>query len=337
MIRTLRITSVIAVILAVVVLASVLGFLRPTPFLHLNSGGGGDKQIEKILSGPSAVDRFKEKFGTKPPDAETTPPLVKEATLLEGIINPREEAVRPTPPGGSQGKPMGRPVPPVATSAKFDLLGIFYSPNEKESLALIRLPDRDSSTYQWVGLGSEIGHQTIKEIRRGSIVCVDGGRDVEIPVTPPPETANLLEADNASAMPEPSLPRQAAGSKATASPVKPSVTASPKTGAGTTGPKKAAGATLPSAQISKEEQENLSQLGDKLQGSTGMSSTERDALNNKLISEYKSAQVNPTEADKVESSGETSTAGKDASRDAMREESRRQYLKKLSKPRTSAK
>jgi hypothetical protein len=334
MIRTLRITSVIAVILAVVVLASVLGFLRPTSFLHLNSGGGGDKQIEKILSGPSAVDRFKEKFGTKPPDAETTPPLVKEATLLEGIINPREEAVRPTPPGGSQGKPTGRPVPPVATSAKFDLLGICYSPDAKLSLAYIRLVD---GPYQWVGPGSEIGRLTIKEIRRSSIVCVDGGRDVEIPVTPPPETANLLEADNASAMPEPSLPRQAAGSKATASPVKPSVTASPKTVAGTTGPKKAAGATLPSAQISKEEQENLSQLGDKLQGSTGMSLAERDALNNKLISEYKSAQVNPTEADKVESSGETSTAGKDASRDAMREESRRQYLKKLSKPRTSAK
>jgi hypothetical protein len=334
MIKTLRVTSVIAVILAAVVLASVLGFRRPTAFLHLNLGTGGDKQVEKILSGPSAVDRFKEKFRGKDPDGvDTTPPLVKEATLLEGIINPREEAARPTL-RGSPGKPNPRPTPPVAGSTKFELLGICYSPDAKLSLACIRLPD---STYQWVGLGSEIGHQTIKEIRKNSIVYAEGGRDIEMPVVAPPETASLLEADNASATPEPSLPRPAVGPKAAASPVKPSVAASPKTVAGTASPKTAPGAALPSAQISKEEQENLSQLGDRLQSSTGVGSTERDALNNKLISEYKSAQVNPAEANKVESPSETSAAGKDPAKEAVRDESRRQYLKKLSKPRTNMK
>ncbi len=324
MIRTLRITSVVAVILAAVVLASVLGFLRPASLLHLNAGTGGDKQIEKILSGPSAVDRFKERFGTKAPDVDTTPPLVKEATVLEGIINPPEG----TPVAGSRGspslKPNPRPAPPVAVSTKFELLGLSYSSDAKTSLAYIRLPD---NTYQWVGPGTEIGHLTIKEIRRNSIVYLDGGRDVEMPVVAPPETASLLDASNAAAMPEPSLPRPTLGAKAAGSPVKPSVVASPKTVPGT---------TLPSAQISKEEQENLSQLGDRLKSATGAGSIDRSAVDDKLISEYKSAQVNPTEADNVGLPSEPAT-GKDTSKGGMNEESRRQFLRKLSKPRTNIK
>jgi hypothetical protein len=326
MVKTLRITSVIAVIFAAVVLASVLGFLRPTSFLHLSVGTGGEKQIEKILGGPSAVDRFKEKFGSKVPNSEdTTPPLVKEATLLEGIISPREETPTATlrgslPPKSALGI---KPLAPVST--KFELLGICYSPGAKMSLAYIRLPD---STYQWVGLGSEIGHLTIKEIRRSSIVYLDGGRDVEMPMVATPETADLLEAGNASAIPEPSLPRPTVGTKAAGSPVKPSVAASSK---------KVPGTTLPPAQISKEEQEDLSQLGDRLKSATGDGSIERDAVANKLISEYKSAQANPTEANKVGLPSEPSAAGKDASKDAVKEESRRQFLKKLSKPRTNMK
>ena len=49
MIKTLRITSVAAVLLAVVVLASVLEYLRPASLVHLNFGVRSDKQIEKIL------------------------------------------------------------------------------------------------------------------------------------------------------------------------------------------------------------------------------------------------------------------------------------------------
>jgi hypothetical protein len=334
MIQTLRITSVIAVILAVVVLASVLGFLRPTSFLHLNLGTGGDEQIEKILSGPSAVDRYKEKFGDQGPKPEDTAPLIKEATLLESIINPPEDVVKSVQINPLAGRLKPRLAPPVAGSTKFELLGICYSPDAKLSLACIRLVD---GTYQWVGPGSEIGHQTIKEIHQNSIVYEDAGRDIEMPVVAPPETASLLEADNASATPEPSLPRPTVGARTAASPVKPSVAASPKTVPAATNPKTAPGATLPSAQLSKEEQENLSQLGDRLQSSTGAGSLEREAVNNRLISEYKAAQANPAEANQMDSPGATSTAGEDASRATMREEARRQYLRRLSKPRTSIK
>ena len=93
---------------------------------------------------------------------------------------------------------------------------------------------------------------------------------------------------------------------------------------------------MPPAQISKEEQEDLSQLGDRLQSAAGAGSIEGDAAKNKLISEYKSAQANPTEANKAESPSEPA-AGQDASKGAVSEESRRQFLKRLSKPRTSTK
>ncbi len=335
MIKTLRITSVAAVVFAAVVLASVLGFRRPIAFLHLNLATGGNKQVENILGGPSAVDRFKEKFGSKVKGSEdTTPPLVKEATVLEGIINPRESTTQPTlrslPP-----KPAPGIKPPVAVSTKFELLGLCYSPDAKTSLAYIRLPD---GAFQWVGPGSEIGRLTIKEIRQSSIVYEDGGRDVEMPVVAPPETANLLEASNAStATSEPSLPRPTVGAKAAASPVKPAVTASLKAVPATASSKPAPGATLPPAQISKEEQENLSQLGDRLKNAAGVGAVEGDAAKDKLITEYKSAQANPTEADKVGNPSEPAAAGPDASKTAASEESRRQFLRKLSKPRTSTK
>jgi hypothetical protein len=324
MIKTLRITSVVAVLFAAVVLASVLGFRRPIAFLHLNLGTGGDKQVEKILSGPSAMDRFKEKRGPGTDKTDPTSPLVKEATVLESIINPPETS---SPPPVLRSSPVAKPIPvrPPIASAKFELLGLCYSSDAKTSLAYIRTPE---GGYQWVGPGSEIGHATVKEIRQNSIVYADGGRDVEMPVTAPPETANLLEASDTAATPEPSLPRPTVGPKTTGSPLKPAVAASPKAVAAT---------TVPSAQISREEQESLTQFGDRLKSVAAADSVDRDALNNKLISEYKAAQANPTEANRVESPSETATAETDTSKAAVSEESRRQFLKKLSRPRTSMK
>ena len=150
-----------------------------------------------------------------------------------------------------------------------------------------------------------------------------------MPVVAPPETANLLEASNTSATPEPSLPRPTVGAKAAGSPVKPSVAASPKAVPGT---------TLPSAQISKEEQENLSQLGDRLKSARGAGSIERDAAEQQA--DFR-VQVRAGQSDGGRQSGESRASlrrqAKTPRRSAMSEESRRQFLKKLSKPRTNMK
>jgi len=304
MIKTLRITSVLAVMLAVAVLATVLGYLRPAKFIHLNLGVKGDKQVEQILGSPSAVDRFKTQFGSKVPNSEdTTPPLIKQAELLAGIINPPPS--KDAPPASTPPLSKITPVikPQGLVSSKFDLLGTSYSSNPATSFAYIRLPD---STFQWVGPGTEIGHVTIKEIRNGSVVCWDGKKDFEVPAEATPETSSLLETGNLPPTPAPSAPRPAVGGKAQNSPVKPSAVA-----------KAAVPATsAPPTQISKEEQENLSRLGDKIKNGAGANMAEREAAVSKMISEYKSTQANPAQAQKLENPGGPADVNRNASSDS---------------------
>ena len=326
MVKTLHITGAVAVVLAVVVVASVLGVQRPASLIHLQWGERrGNKQIEKILGGPSAVERFKEQHAGKVPSGEdATPPLVKQAELFANIINPPALPEMPaaTPPSHMPARP-GPVVKPLLTSTKFDLLGICHSSNPQTSLAYIRLPD---STYQWVAQGSEIGHVTVKEIRKSSIVCWDGSRDVEMPVEPTPETSSLLETGNAPVAPAAPLPRPTVGGKSFSSPIKPPVASN-----------RATAATVPmsSAQISREEQQALGNLGDKLKA--GVDAGAQGAAADKLIAAYKAARGDAPEGEKrvgpaVESDGTT-----DASKDNSREELRRQFMKRFNKSRPTEK
>jgi hypothetical protein len=327
MIKTLHITGAAAVILAVVVVASVLGFRRPVSLLHLNFGPRGDKQVDKILSGSSAVDRFKELHkGKVPNEGDATPPLVKEAERFANILNPPVVAEAPAvAPTNLPQKPTITK-PPVAVSSKFDLVGICYSSDAKTSLAYIRLPD---NTYQWVGQGSEIGHVTLKEIRKGSVVCWDGRRNSEMLVESTRDPSSLLETGASPATPVTPLPRPTVGTKASNGPVKPHAAMNLAT---------IPAAPAPSAQISKEEQQALGDLGNRLKagtGSAGADSAERD----KLIAEYKSARAGVQEGEKPANPSEQAPldAGKDAARDSMKEGSRRAFMKKLSMPRSAPK
>jgi hypothetical protein len=339
MIKTLRVTSAAAVLLAVVVLASVLGFQRYASLLPLNLGVRSDKQTEKILSGPSAVDRFKEQYGNKvPPGRDTTPPLVKQAEIFRDIINPpAPDGTRPAmalknlPP-----KPIATTAKPIGpVSSKFDLLQTCCSSDPKTSFANIRLAD---GTYQWVGVGSEIGRVTIKEIHKGSILCSDGNRDFPMDMEAPPETSSLLETgkvpkDVASLKSQASTEAPASGrgpnvkpqTATAASPVKPVV-----------GSSRAAALGTPSAQISKEEQDNLSQLGNKLKAGAGTDAN--NAAANKLISDYKSSLGNPPLPGVVPNpTSDPADANKGAWKDRMKEDSLRQWQKRLAAPRTPKK
>lgn len=335
MIKTLRITSVAAVLLAVVVLASVLGYLRPASLLHLNFGVRSDKQIEKILSGPSAVERFKEQYGNKARGGEdTTPPLVKQAELFADIINPRLPdlpaggVTTPLPPKPSFTKPAG----PV--SSKFELLGTCYSSNPNTSFAYIRLPD---STCKWTGVGTEIGHVTIKEIRNGSIVCWDGNKDVEMPTAATPETSSLLETGKAPN--DASTPPQASSEPPTRSrisDVKLSASTAPvRAGRPFVASGRGTSLRVPPAQISKEEQENLTELGNRLKTSEGADS---NTAVNKLISDFKSAQANPSQMESVPNPlTPVEDADKGNWKESMKEDTRRQWQRRLTMPRSMKK
>ena len=289
MINTLRIASVVAVILAGLVLASVMGFASLRSF-----STGNDEELNRILSAPGVVDKFKESQGDKTQKGPgVVSPLVTAAETFAAIINPPPaEATGPTPIQPGTRIP-SRPVGPPATSAKFDLLGTSYSAaHPEESLAYIRLQDR--KTYRWVRRGEEIGHLLVKEINRDSIVCWDGQGDVPMLVPESRDTSSLLETAAGSATPSnPGLPPSAEDRITGYLKDRPIVSSGP---VGST-PK-----APPSAAMTEDEQAALGRLVEQIKES-GAQSEDRAAMVNKLISEYRSSRVSPEEAEKVEDLG----------------------------------
>jgi len=120
MINTLRITGLLVVVFAVLVVGSVLGFV---PFLK--GDAAGDEQAREVLSSPGAVERFKTQHGGKvSATKDRTPPLVQQAQLLAGILNPPVPQPRPVNPPKTNSTRISRP--DVPTIAKFDLVGTSY-------------------------------------------------------------------------------------------------------------------------------------------------------------------------------------------------------------------
>jgi hypothetical protein len=186
MVNTLRITSVAAVVLAALVLASVLG-----PRQLINLGMKNDPQLDRVLKDPNIIERYKSSVaGKSTTGAEQASPLVKQAEDLVKNLFPPKPPTPPIPPiGGGRGQ---LPPKPIATSAKFSLIGLCYSgARPEESLAYIRM---DDNTLRWARQGDEIGHTTIRAIRRNSILCWDGSTETEMSVASTPDTANMLES-----------------------------------------------------------------------------------------------------------------------------------------------
>ena len=181
MIKTLRITSIIAVVLAVVffVLPAVFGFR-------------GDKQIEQFLNSAGVIEGFREARGDKVEDERhEISPLVKQAEAFALYLNPPP---KPKPePSVSEGKSEPRPVGPV--TAKFKLVGTSrYALHPELSLALI---DEPGKGLYWVRQFSKVGHLIIEQVKDGLIVVRDGKSTFEL-VAERPEKRSLLKANSSS-------------------------------------------------------------------------------------------------------------------------------------------
>jgi len=316
MVKTLRITGLLVVIFAVLVVGSVLGFV---PFLNRDTAD--DEQARKVLSSPGAVERFKTQHGDKGPATEDrTPPLVQQAQLLAGILNPPVKDRKPSTPRKTGTTPIRRPV--VSSSAKFDLVGTSYLASApQESFAYIRLP---GNQYQWVKQGSEVGHLVIKEVRSGSITYLDGQSPTELAVEPIPDTTSLLTS-GASASPAVSGPSRPATVR----------TVNRRTGRPGLSTNTPPRPSQPSGMDEKDE-EALGDLVNRLRDmqnsfrsdKTGSNSKvgpeDRAAMVNKVISEFKSSsQVSDEEAEKLDDLGKQLNGTKEKSviekrREAMR-------------------
>jgi hypothetical protein len=181
MIKTLRITSIIAVVLAVVF------FVFPAVF-----GFRGDKQIEQFLNSAGVIEGFREAKGDKVEDERhEISPLVKQAEAFALYLNPPP---KPKPePLVSDGKSEPRPVGPV--TAKFKLIGTSRHVLHPElSLALI---DEPGKGLYWVRQFSKVGHLIIEQVKDGLVVVRDGKSTFEL-VAERPEKRSLLKANSSS-------------------------------------------------------------------------------------------------------------------------------------------
>ncbi len=179
MIKTLRITSYFAVVLAVVF------FVFPAVF-----GVRGDKQIEQFLNSAGVIEKFKEARGDKVEDSRREiSPLVKQAEAFALYLNPPPKPV-PSVPAVKSGP---RPAGPV--TAKFKLIGTSRHVLQPElSLALI---DEPGKGLYWVRQFDKVGHLVIEQVKDGLIVVRDGQNTFEL-VAERPEKRSLLKANPSS-------------------------------------------------------------------------------------------------------------------------------------------
>ena len=194
MIKTLRITTIIAAFLA----AGFLAF----PAVY---GYRGNEQIEQFLKSPGAIEKFNKAKGVKSrKTGDQTSPLAKQATLFGLYLNPpprRKVAPKPKTTQVAR-KPAPITEVPVVISAKFKLIGTSYYASRPElSLAYI---DEPGKGLYWIRQGSEVGHLLIKQVKDGSIVVKDREKTVTLVAVRAPKKS-LIKGETTSKS-TPSLP-----------------------------------------------------------------------------------------------------------------------------------
>jgi hypothetical protein len=182
MVKTLRITGVLAVILAGVFFAFPVFF-----------GVRGDEQVTEFLNSSSILERFNQaKSSQQSPDENQSSPLVKQAEAFAQIINPPQPALL-APSLSPQPSITQRP---SIVSAKFALIGTcYYQANPQQSLAFINEPGKG---FHWVRQSEQVQHLIIEQIKDGLVVVRDGQRTFEIAVEQQKSRRSLLEGESVS-------------------------------------------------------------------------------------------------------------------------------------------
>lgn len=192
MLKTLRITSLVALALAVcgVILIIVFGLM-------------GDGDVKAYLERPGITKQFENK-GTEGDKKTPESPLVAQAQAFALRIDPPPPPKPPVTqqPTGSrpeveavQRERVAPPKPPKPTfSTKFDLLAtVLCQSDPTRSMVLLKL---GTGKKEWYWQGESVGQHVIDEVRDGSAVFSQDGRNPEEKVVPAkPQTQSLLKAD----------------------------------------------------------------------------------------------------------------------------------------------
>jgi len=176
MVKTLRIASIAAVVLAAAF------FVFPAVF-----GVQREKETEQFLKSPGIIEQLGNADDRKktPGDSQDSP-LVKQAEAFALYLNP------PEPKESAEGpaRTIGDTPRPRTVTPKFELIGTsFYALDPQLSLALI---DEPGKGFRWVRQSNKVGHLIIEQIKDGALVVRDGQNTFEL-VAKRPEKINLVK------------------------------------------------------------------------------------------------------------------------------------------------
>jgi len=285
MIKTLRITSVVAAILAGIF------FVFPVVF-----GVRGDEQMEAFLGSAGVVEQFEKTRGSQTRQSQSRQsPLVKQAETFALYLNP----VKPTTPNTSIRSKATVIAREPAVTPRFPVIGTSVCESRPEmSLALI---DEPGKGLRWVRQSAKVGHLKIEQIKDGVVVVRGAKGTFDLVVQQKPEKNFLEEAPPVSA-----VTTGQTGSR----PVLPALN---RTSSGPTATRPATQSRPPQPVRSPEEdarlQELVSRLKDLRRGydsdktDSGPSDDERAALTEKLISNFRASRVSDEEAKRLDNFG----------------------------------
>jgi hypothetical protein len=282
MIKTLRITSVVAAILAGVF------FVFPVVY-----GVRSDERIDGFLKQPNVREKFEDIADNKAKATESrVSPLVEQAEAFALYLNPLKATVQKTSIETKTTSISERlPVTP-----KFKIFATSYcAENPGLSLALIDEPGRGR---HWVRQSSKVGHLLIEQVKDGFVVVKGSQETFELEIEKMPETRSLTRIS-----PTSSLRRGQS----------PSTYTPPVSGRTTTNYRRTAN-TPTKPQRDGDDDEKIDQLVDKLKDlkkssasdktDSPLSTEERAARIEELIAKFKSTRVSSEESKKLGNMGE---------------------------------
>jgi len=273
MIKTLRITSILAVALAAILVVFSVVF-----------GVRSDKDIEKLLGGPNVIEKFNSAGKKATRGSNQVSPLVQQAGAFALYLNPP----KPVAPRIVKGRITRTPRGPSATP-KFKVMGTsYYKSNPESSMALI---DEPGKGLHWVRQSSMVGHLLIEEVKDGIVVVKDNNGTFELAAEQKPHIS-LLEGAPAVPSKQAGISRSTVGSSVSrssaAASVKSSTGYSGKTGSRVVKPPRPllTRKTTKKESVMDEVTAKFAQLRKKLEFSE-ITDQERASLMNSVLDEIK--------------------------------------------------
>jgi hypothetical protein len=280
MIKTLRITSVVAAILA--------GIFFVFPVVY---GVRSDKHVDEFLKLPSVKEKFENAADNKAKAVESrTSPLVEQAEAFASYLNPLKPAVQK--PSMTARTTIDSK---LSVTPKFRVFATSVcATNPQLSLALI---DEPGKGRYWVRQSDKVGHLLVDQVKDGFVVIHGSEQTFQLKLEEKSETAPLkiplTPSLRRGQIPPTSIP---AVSGKTAGSVRRTTNIAPK----------------PRANVVNDEKmgefvnklKDLQKSSDSDQTESALSKEEREARIQELISKFKATRVGAEESKKLGNMGE---------------------------------